>query len=147
MDYAKSKYAIVDGAASYIESHLKYKWFTPPGTAYDLETLVLQDIKSITTFEPLKEFTKLKSLTFGYANIENLDVTKLKPKSWDFISTLTGLEILDLCKTSFSDPSLLLNLPNLKKVRLSVSDVDPESSRFKALEEVMLQREGNLIMK
>lgn|GEM_PF-3011083 len=388
MDYAKSKYALVDEAASYIESHLKYKWFTSPGTVYDLETLVLKDIKSITTFEPLKEFTKLKSLTFGVSNsrmtipdligldhaasleslafssktkinknievisqminlkslqlfnveqtlpdhllsplhslqnvsfskhnyesqsvlpdrvehitlpfndvefipdftpvssvrkvllgsqtcqfrsldsfkavpdveeihliapkkladisyvaqlqhlkildanfaavsdlssfhehqgieelrlrgsavesfqgmgvcpnlkvlyaektklksvenireqfpqlevlwiwetkvkdlhhladmqtLKNLDVTKLKPKSWDFISTLAGLEILDLCKTSFSDPSLLLNLPNLKKLRLSGSEVDPESSSFKALEEVMLQREGNLIMK
>lgn len=65
MDYAKSKYAIVDEAASYIENHLKYTWFTSPGTVYDLETLVLQNIKSITTFEPLKEFTKLISLTFG----------------------------------------------------------------------------------
>ncbi|WP_458125333.1 hypothetical protein [Paenibacillus sp. Z3-2] len=65
---------------------------------------------------------------------------KYMMKTWDFISTLT-------CKTSFSDPSLLLNLPNLKKVRLSGSEVNPEAGSFKVLEELMLQREGNLIMK
>ncbi|MEO2215291.1 hypothetical protein ABGV40_30920 [Paenibacillus amylolyticus] len=38
--------------------------------------------------------TKVKDLHHlaDMQTLKNLDVTKLKPKTWDFISTLTGLE-------------------------------------------------------
>lgn len=78
-------------------------------------------------------------------SLKNLDLTKLKPKSWDFISTLTGLEVLDLCKTTFSDPALLLKLPRLKKLRLSGSHVDPQSGAYKELEDAIINRNGELI--
>lgn len=78
-------------------------------------------------------------------SLKNLDLTKLKPESWDFISTLTGLEVLDLCKTSFSDPGLLLELPRLKKLRLSGSNADPHSGVYKELEDAILNRNGELI--
>ncbi|AIQ47663.1 hypothetical protein R70723_18510 [Paenibacillus sp. FSL R7-0273] len=90
---------------------------------------------------PLKD---LQPLT-GMHSLKNLDLTKLKPESWDFISTLTGLEVLDLCKTSFSDPGLLLELPRLKKLRLSGSNADPHSGVYKELEDAILNRNGELI--
>ncbi|WP_042203011.1 leucine-rich repeat domain-containing protein [Paenibacillus camerounensis] len=86
----------------------------------------------------------LEPLT-GMHRLKNLDLTKLKPKSWDFISTLTGLEVLDLCKTSFSDPGQLLKLPRLKKLRLSGSNADPQSGVYKELEDAILNRNGELI--
>ncbi|WP_342561328.1 hypothetical protein NST84_16825 [Paenibacillus sp. FSL R7-0345] len=90
---------------------------------------------------PLKDLEPLA----GMHSLKNLDLTKLKPKSWDFISTLTGLEVLDLCKTTFSDPALLLKLPRLKKLRLSGSHVDPQSGAYKELEDAIINRNGELI--
>ncbi|MBW4082023.1 leucine-rich repeat domain-containing protein [Paenibacillus sp. S150] len=88
--------------------------------------------------------TKVKDLSAltDMRSLKNLDLTLLKPKSWDFLPSLTGLETLDLCKTSFSDPGLLLNLPRLKKLRLSGSQADPRSSSYKELEEAIIGRQG-----
>lgn len=117
-----------------------------------LEKTKLNTIKGIREQFPRLELlwiweTKVKDLTplTGMHSLINLDLTKLNPKSWEFLSTLTGLETLDLCKTSFSDPSLLLNLPRLTKLRLSGSDVDPQSAVYKELEAAILSRNGKLI--
>ncbi|WCT56658.1 hypothetical protein PQ456_03810 [Paenibacillus kyungheensis] len=116
-----------------------------------LEKSKLQSIANIRTqFPQLQQLwiwgTKVKDLSplTDMSTLQNLDVTMLKPKSWDFLATLTGLEVLDLCKTSFADPQLLLELPNLKKVRLANSAVDVESDAYHKLEHVILARGGVL---
>lgn len=116
-----------------------------------LEKSKLQSIANIRTqFPQLQQLwiwgTKVKDLTplTDMSTLQNLDVTMLKPKSWDFLATLTGLEVLDVYKTSFADLQLLLELPNLKKVRLANSNVDVESDEYHALEHVILARGGVL---
>ncbi|WP_342438380.1 hypothetical protein NSS79_04085 [Paenibacillus sp. FSL L8-0436] len=130
--------------------------FQEMGICPNLKTLYLEKTK-LNSIEGIREQfphlellwiwgTKVKNLEAltGMSSLINLDLTMLKPKSWEFISTLTGLETLDLCKTSFSDPSLLLNLPHLKKLRLSGSNVDSQSSEYKELEEAITGRNGKL---
>ena len=91
--------------------------------------------------------TKVKDLRplQGMYRLRNLDVTLLKPKDWDFLPTLTGLERIDLSKTSFADPSLLLNLPALKWVRLSGSQAEPGTKAWLELEQMMQDRGGELV--
>lgn len=116
-----------------------------------LEKTKLRSIEGIREQFPQLELlwiwgSKVKDLEAlgGMSSLNNLDLTMLKPKSWEFITTLTGLETLDLCKTSFSDPGLLLHLPHLKKLRLSGSKVDVQSSVYKELEEAINSRNGKL---
>ena len=116
-----------------------------------LEKSKLQSIANIRTLFPqLQQLwiwgTKVKDLSplTDMSTLQNLDVTMLKPKSWDFLATLTGLEVLDLCKTSFADPHLLVELPNLKKVRLANSEVDVASDEYQRLENIILTRGGVL---
>ncbi|MBP1996799.1 hypothetical protein [Paenibacillus eucommiae] len=118
-----------------------------------LEKTKLKSIDGIREQFPRLEWlwiweTKVKDLQAltDMLSLKNLDVTMLKPKSWAFISSLTGLETLDLCKTSFSDPALLLDLPHLKKLRLSGSNVDTQSSAYKELEAEIIKRGGKLVM-
>lgn len=112
-----------------------------------LEKTKLKSIEGIQAQFPILEVlwiwnTKVKNLDAlaGFASLKNLDVTMLKPKSWDFIATLTGLETLDLCKTSFSDVGLLQNLLALKKLRLAESEVDMNSTAYLKFEQQMEKR-------
>lgn len=91
--------------------------------------------------------TKVKDLRplEGMTHLKNLDVTMLKPKAWDFLLTLTGLERLDLSKTSFSDPKLLLDLPSLKWVRLSGSKAERGTEDWLKLESLLQARGGELV--
>jgi len=91
--------------------------------------------------------TKVKDLRplEGMTRLKNLDVTMLKPKAWDFLLTLTGLESLDLSKTSFSDPKLLLELPALKRVRLSGSKAERGTEDWLSLESLLQARGGELV--
>ncbi|MEJ8305700.1 hypothetical protein [Saccharibacillus sacchari] len=91
--------------------------------------------------------TKVKDLRplEGMTHLKNLDVTLLKPKAWDFLLTLTSLERLDLSKTSFSDPKLLLDLPALKWVRLSGSKAERGSEDCLKLESLLQARGGELV--
>ncbi|WP_138756180.1 hypothetical protein [Paenibacillus sinopodophylli] len=127
------------------------------GVCPNLKTLYIEKTK-LKSIENIKEQfpqlellwiwgTKVKDLQAltDMQSLKNLDLTMLKPKSWAFISTLTGLETLDLCKTSFSDASSLLDLPLLKKLRLSGSQVDFKSSNYKELEKNIINRGGKII--
>ncbi|WP_037286516.1 leucine-rich repeat domain-containing protein [Saccharibacillus sacchari] len=91
--------------------------------------------------------TKVKDLSplEGMTHLKNLDVTMLKPKAWDFLLTLTALERLDLSKTSFSDPKLLLELPALKWVRLSGSQAERGTEDGLKLERLLQARGGELV--
>lgn len=91
--------------------------------------------------------TKVKDLRplEGMTRLKNLDVTLLKPKAWDFLLTLTSLERLDLSKTSFSDPRLLLDLPSLKWVRLSGSKAERGTEDWLKLESLLQARGGELV--
>jgi len=116
-----------------------------------LEKSKLKNIDDIKVTFPNLELlwiwdTKVKDLSplRGMTTIRELDATKLKPKSWDFISSLTGLETLDLCKSTFSDINLINELPKLKYVRLSGSKVDPKSDSYKSFKEQIESREGRV---
>ncbi|QDH21119.1 GNAT family N-acetyltransferase [Saccharibacillus brassicae] len=91
--------------------------------------------------------TKVKDLRplAGMSRLNNLDVTMLKPRTWDFLPTLIGLERLDLSKTSFADPGLLLELPALKWVRLSGSQAQSGTQEWLELERLMQARGGELV--
>lgn len=91
--------------------------------------------------------TKVKDLNplAGMTSIKELDVTLLKPKSWDFIATLTGLHKLDLCKTNFADVHLLMELPELKEVRFSKSKTDVTTEAYKKLIDQLESRGGKVI--
>lgn len=95
MDYAKSKYAIVDEAAS-----------------------AFPDVEKIHLIAP----KKLADITY--------------------VAQLHHLKVLDANFAPVSSLSPFHEHQGIEEIWLH-----PESSSFKALEEVMLKREGNLIMK
>ncbi len=117
-----------------------------------LEKSALASIESIREqFPALEQLwiwgTKVKDLRplTGMVRLRHLDVTLLKPKSWDFLPTLTGLERLDLSKSSFSDVKLLLDLPSLRWVRLSGSFAERATADWLALERKLQKRGGELV--
>ena len=99
----------------------------------NLELLWIWGTK-VKDLSPLEEMTSLKEL----------DVTLLKPKSWDFLTTLHNLGTLNLSATSFSDTRLLMELPNLKNLVLFRSEVDMENENYKKLKELIETRGGEI---
>ncbi|MBS1622599.1 MAG: hypothetical protein JST83_01165 [Bacteroidetes bacterium] len=99
----------------------------------NLELLWIWDTK-VKELEPLRAMTSLRGL----------DVTMLQAKDWSWLPTLQNMEVLDLCKTSFSDIGLLMQLPKLKYLRLAGSAADTSSQAYKDLE-VLLENRGGLI--
>lgn len=127
------------------------------GVCPELRILYLEKTKLESLEEIREQFPKLEVLWIwgtkvkdlrpltGMDQLKNLDVTMLKTKAWDFLLTLTGLERLDLSKTSFSDPEMLLELPVLQWVRLSESQVERGTEAWLKLESLMQARGGELV--
>jgi internalin A len=117
------------------------------GHCPELEILYLEKSK-VKSIEGIREqfpklrllwiwHTKVKDLSplTGMKQLENVEFSDMEPKSWDFLPTLTGLEVLDLYGSSFTDLSLLEPLSGLKRVRVVKSGATADSAQYPALAE------------
>ncbi len=111
MSYENSEEAIIRCAEQYIEANLAAAWFTVPSSVYELTKLKITDTKGISTFEPLKKFTKLSVLFIGDQSTPSLKIPSLK-----------GLEAAEhLERLSFNSPTVIEHgieaIDQLKKLK------------------------------
>lgn len=78
--YEKSKQALLTEAEAYIAKQRQYAYFQVPDSPEGLEVLKIMQPRSISTYAPLKEFTRLERLEFGTTD------SKMT------VPTLTGLD-------------------------------------------------------
>jgi internalin A len=110
MNYDISKKIILEQIQDHIEKHKHYNWYKVPADIYEIESITLLDVKGISTFAPLSEFKKLKSVIFGTTNCSMT------------IDTLVGIEaakqlesLTFMCKTKIK--SGIESLSKLHKLR------------------------------
>lgn len=137
MSYEKSKEVIGQNAQRYIKEQIDFaaenNWeYTPPKSIYDLEELNIKDVKGLTTFEPLKEYPKLKGISFCLTSIPTLNGIdllqhinwvmfsyKLKIKDIEALGNAQYLRHLDLSNVMNEVPGdLLAKLNNIDSLTL-----------------------------
>ncbi len=113
----------------------------------EISLATVDGIEALRNLKPLWLFdTRVSDLAplGALQNLEELDISSLRPDSWSFLAGLRSLRILDLHGTPFEDLALLDALPSLELVRLAKTRVRKASPQVRALDAKLQQREGGV---